>query len=314
MKAYLKWAYWYKNFGDEILLFGVINWIIQNHDIEELVVEVWELDWIQRRIEKNKEAGFITKNLDKTTFVSIKQHKYRILTHLQNIFWFGKYRSYFKFFGGWQVLDDSRSFPHDGWNLALLYNYTIRKGNFALLWWIWSINRSRTKLLYNYLLHKAKQIVVREDFSFDIAKHILWENDHKLKLYHDFSLDLINSLKIAKQEKNDKYIIINLSIHALHNDSHEKIKQYCGQHKGYNKIFFYCDYDDDKNYFTSLEKEIPDLEMYDWTKHTIQESLELMNNSEWWIWARLHFLYPLKLFGKKYISLTHSDKIRNVLK
>jgi hypothetical protein len=314
MKAYLKWAYWYKNFWDEVLLFGVINRICANYNIKELVVEVWEIERINKWIRLNQNFDFIIKNLDKVKFISIKQDKFRILTHLKNILWLWKYKKYFKFFGWWQVLDDSRNFPHDWRNLILLYNHTIRKWNFALLGWIWSINKKRTKLLYNYICNRAKNIIVREPFSFNIAKSIVQKHSEKIKLYNDFSLDLINSFDIKVNQNNkEKYILVNLSIHALSDKNHEKIKRYCDHHQDYKKIYFYCDYYDDKNYFNILKKGIQDLEYYDWRRYDIKKTLELFKNSNWWIWARLHFLYPLKLFGKKYISLTDSDKINNLI-
>jgi hypothetical protein len=45
----------------------------------------------------------------------------------------GKYKHLFKFFGGGEVLSDERPFPHDGRNLPLLFNYSIRKKQFVLL-------------------------------------------------------------------------------------------------------------------------------------------------------------------------------------
>jgi len=39
MEAFLKGYYGYKNFGDELLFFGLANWIDQNFDISNLVVE-----------------------------------------------------------------------------------------------------------------------------------------------------------------------------------------------------------------------------------------------------------------------------------
>lgn len=331
MKAYLKWAYWYKNFWDEMLLFGVINRIYTNYDIEELVVEVWEIWRMKQWIRLNKKFDFVKNNLGEVKFLSIRQHKFRVLTHIINFLWFGKYKHYFKFFGGGQVLDDSRGFPHDGRNLLLLYNYTIRKWNFALLGGIWSINKPKTKLLYNYILNKAKRIVVREENSYHIVEQILSEKSgsnslNKLSLYNDFSFDVINLFTKLREKSNPKekydwkksckwkkYVLINLSVHALSKQSYEKIEKYCEDNSKYKKIYFYCDYYDDKKYYNFFEKTVSNLRYYDWTKYDLFKTLELFYQSEWWIWARLHFLYPLKIFNKQYISLVHSDKIENLI-
>ncbi|MEI7919127.1 MAG: hypothetical protein WCH65_02735 [bacterium] len=45
----------------------------------------------------------------------------------------GKYKKIYKFFGGGEVLSDERPFPHDGRNIPLLFNYSVRKGKFVLL-------------------------------------------------------------------------------------------------------------------------------------------------------------------------------------
>jgi hypothetical protein len=58
MKIYLKGYYGYKNFGDELLLFGVIKEIFSRYPIEHLLIEVGNRLWIEKRIERNKK--FIT--------------------------------------------------------------------------------------------------------------------------------------------------------------------------------------------------------------------------------------------------------------
>jgi hypothetical protein len=58
MKIYLKGYYGYKNFGDELLLFGVIKEIFSRYTVGHLVIEVGNLLWIEKRIERNKK--FIT--------------------------------------------------------------------------------------------------------------------------------------------------------------------------------------------------------------------------------------------------------------
>jgi len=54
MKIYLKGYYGYKNFGDELLLFGVIKEIFSRYSVERLVIEVGNRLWMKKRIERNK--------------------------------------------------------------------------------------------------------------------------------------------------------------------------------------------------------------------------------------------------------------------
>ena len=58
MKIYLKGYYGYKNFGDELLLFGVIKEIFFRYAVEHLVIEVGNHLRIKKWIERNKK--FIT--------------------------------------------------------------------------------------------------------------------------------------------------------------------------------------------------------------------------------------------------------------
>jgi hypothetical protein len=58
MKIYLKGYYGYKNFGDELLLFGVIKEIFSRYSVEHLVIEVGNHLRIKKWIERNKK--FIT--------------------------------------------------------------------------------------------------------------------------------------------------------------------------------------------------------------------------------------------------------------
>lgn len=53
-EGYLKCYYGYKNFGDEILVFGVINRIFQTYPtIEKLYIEVGNKERFDTRIDKN---------------------------------------------------------------------------------------------------------------------------------------------------------------------------------------------------------------------------------------------------------------------
>jgi hypothetical protein len=46
----------------------------------------------------------------------------------------------------------------------------------------------------------------------------------------------------------------------------------------------------------------------------LQETINLFASCQWWIWSRLHFLYPLKLFAKDMECLAYSDKIKKIIK
>jgi hypothetical protein len=53
--------------------------------------------------------------------------------------------------------------------------------------------------------------------------------------------------------------------------------------------------------------------MYDWTKHSLQESLCLLKSTTAAIWARLHFLFPLKLYKRRFVAIKYAEKISKMI-
>jgi|GEM_PF-4609151 len=54
MKALLKCYYGYQNRGDELLFWGVVQYVFDhNHDLTHLDVEVGDVSWMTRRCEMN---------------------------------------------------------------------------------------------------------------------------------------------------------------------------------------------------------------------------------------------------------------------
>jgi len=306
MDIYLKWFYWYKNFWDEVLLFWLLNYLQKEYNPNKIIVEVWNIEWIQNWLNGNKnylQDGII----DKLDFVENKEISKRF-RQILSFFWINKYKKYFKVFWWWEVLDESRKFPHDGWNLVLLHHYSIRKWNFILVGWIWTNEKFRTKYLFKYILHKAKKIICREKISYERAIANWWKNAIS---YEDFSKWIFASLYSQWQKNN---ILINISPKYFNQDNIEKIKKFVWKHSSdCKKIFFPADINIDKELFTEIRKSIPDLEIYDRTKHSLKDSVELFSSCKWWIWSRLHFLYPLKIFGKDFESISDSDKVKKIM-
>ncbi|MFZ2151080.1 MAG: polysaccharide pyruvyl transferase family protein [Candidatus Absconditicoccaceae bacterium] len=310
MDAFLKGFYGYKNFGDEMLFFGLVNWIENNYDISKLIVESGDQIRLEDRIKDNK--NYLGSILDKIEIVPINPYKIRYISHALNLLGRGEYKKLFKFFGGGEVLDDSRKFPHDGWNMALLYNNTIRRKKFVLLGGIGTVKNNWTKKLYNFVMPRAKNIICRENVSYHIAKKYNPES----VLYEDFSLDVLNTFQKSATRKDTilfPYILINLTPRSQGHDSINKIKKFCDDYPKHKKIFFPCDINDDSQYFIELKNYIPDIELYNRTKHSLSEALDLFYNSDGGIGARLHFLYPLKIFEKNYQALIYEEKIEKMI-
>lgn len=338
MEGYLRGYYGYKNFGDEILFFGVVRQLFSKYPLTKLFVEVGNTGWMEDWVWENYQKLFTEKQLKNIKFINAKQHKYKIITHMINFLWRGKYKKIFKFFGGGEVLSDERSFPHDGRNIPLLFNYSVRTGKFALLGGIWKIRSPWTEKLYKYLLPKAEKIIVRDRDSYAIAKDRATKDKkygqkdvyNNVVLYQDFAQEIIMEYKgQGEREGMDRldgkkntsinnqitspYILININKQSLEQKNIQKIIDFCSQYPDHKKIFFPCDMNDDKHCFQNIKKHISDLEMYDRTKHSLIHSLSLFYHATGGIGARLHFLLPLKLYEKPIVAIPYADKINKLI-
>lgn len=97
--AYLKGYYGYKNFGDEVLFFGIVSRIFSQYPtIETLYVEVQDATRMEHWVSQNAKGLLSEQEIHQIKFVE-NSHRKRI-HHLQNMLGFGPYRKTFKFFGG----------------------------------------------------------------------------------------------------------------------------------------------------------------------------------------------------------------------
>ncbi|MFA7298609.1 MAG: polysaccharide pyruvyl transferase family protein [Candidatus Absconditabacterales bacterium] len=310
MEGYLRGYYGYKNFGDELLFFGVVRRLFIKYPLSKLFVEVGNKARMEDRIRENYQGLLTEKQLKNIKFINTKQHKYKFITHLITFFGFGKYKKTFKFFGGGEVLSDERSFPHDGRNIPILFNFSVQKKQFALLGGIGKIRKGCTDILYRYLLPRAEKIVVRDRDSLAIAKKF---NPDNTLLHQDFAQEIIENAKHKSSPIKSKYILININKQSVDKENLQRIVDFCIHYPDHKKIFFPCDMNDDKLCFQAIKKYVPGLEMHDWTKHSLMESLSLFYYADGGIGARLHFLLPLKLYEKPIVAIPYADKINKLI-
>ena len=93
----------------------------------------------------------------------------------------------------------------------------------------------------------------------------------------------------------------------------EKIQKFILKYPDHKKIFFPADINFDKEFYPEIRKIIPNLEMYDWTKHLLSDTISLFASCDGGVGSRLHFLYPLKIFQKDFVSISNSDKMKKML-
>ena len=166
----------------------MLNYLQREYNPDEIVIEVWDVEWIQNRFSKNK--TYLQPGIeDKLDFVENKEISKRF-RQILSFFGINKYKKYFKVFGGWEVLDESRNFPHDWWNLALLHHYSIRKWKFILVGWVWTSEKFKTKRCSKYYICSYFS-------SENIELALLMNGFNKLKV-KKYVLELIEKVKLTK--------------------------------------------------------------------------------------------------------------------
>ena len=125
--------------------------------------------------------------------------------------------------------------------------------------------------MFSYILPKAQKIVCREIVSTKRAKKYI-KNKSNIFLNDDFSKDILDKYKDVKK---DKIILINIGPKHFTKSNLNKIKSYIKKYPKHRKIFFPADVNYDKKYYPQLRKIIPNLEIYDRTKHSLSETIKL---------------------------------------
>ncbi len=127
---------------------------------------------------------------------------------------------------------------------------------------------------------KAQKIVCREVDSVKRAKKYSVDNT---LLFQDFSKEILLKNNTIKQ---NNILLINVSPKYFTKTNLNKIKKYIKASKDVisahpvesRKIFFPADINFDKEFYPQLRKEIPNLEIYDRTKHSLSETIELFSS------------------------------------
>lgn len=286
MIGLLKWYYWYKNLWDEILFFWVASYIFSNYSIKKLYVEVWDKNWFKKWLSKNSK---IYDFWDKIEIVEYSQLNFKDINIL--------------FLGWWEVLSDQRKFPYDWRNYLFKYFPYILHKKLVILWWIWTANKFSTRILYNIILNRAFEVVVRDNYSYNIATNYC----RKVFLFEDFAVNFIKNLSV--NIANKKLLLINLNSYINNSDSQKTIKDICNDYFENEKYFIPFDYIEDISLFDALKKISKDIKLYEWVNYDLCEILEFMSWAKFWVWARLHFLLILKVFWINVQPLFYQEKI-----
>lgn len=316
MHILIKWYYWYKNLGDELILFSLLNRIEDRFEPQRISIECGNKNRLESWILKHK-TFLIPGIISKIEFLPKPSRKEKI----QLCLWMKKWIYDFIIFGGWEVVDESRNFLYRWRNLLLQYKRDIKHWRTALVWWLWTNQKFWTRFLQKFLIKNANFILVRDQSSFTLVQNFLKENNEpekKSDYIWDLSLPILQeALDIFTEEKiktkREKYYLINYSPLCNKQSTLKELKKFSDSHKDSQPIYIACKQPEDETFFSEIQSIIPNCECFDWTQNDIAAILKLFYFAESGIWARLHFLYILKFFKKPFIQLHNSHKIKTNL-
>ena len=189
MNWLLKCYYGYKNRWDELLFFGVVDYLSTHFDIDELFVEVGDKKRMDKRLQRN--SMFVNSATTVTLVTSQERKEYE--KKQNNNQQRQKSTKIVKFFGWGEIFNDDISyqraeiksrkwliyylaallFARTGRNYYITYWKDISRWLFVLLGWIGKPRKLTTQLLYSVMLPKAQSIIAREKVTAMRARKIL---------------------------------------------------------------------------------------------------------------------------------------------
>ncbi len=306
---YLKWYYGYKNYGDELLVLWVMQYLFAHNPLEILYIEVWDVVWFQTWLERHKE--FLWKNLCKVKCIAkadkISVIRYSILDSKVH-----------KFLWGWEVFAPARGWFHGWRNLYILYMISFWKKNVTLLGWISKATSRYYQLLYKLTIPYAHTIILREktSYSYILANYPTQSN---VILYHDFWYDVVTNplVKILTEKElasktwlHCPYVLVNSNPYIDMSKLTEMLSTLTQWMSTQNLVYFSCD-EEDKPLFDVISVNIWQHKWtyFDWTKHDISTVMSVYVYTQYGVWVRLHFLASLLWLHKEYHFVTYQEKI-----
>ncbi len=315
-KWYLKWYYGYKNFWDELLVLGVIQYLFSRYPLQKLTIEVEDIDWFWTWLRRHE--SYIPDVLSKVELVSnkdrfgiISKAMLRLDTHL--------------FLGWGEVFTPARGRFHGGWNLLILFWHYFLRRQVTLLGWISKAKWRFFRLLYSFVIPRCQTIVLREKFSLQYVKE-LFPGANNLVLYKDFGHAFIESLSLPSIESTPylstksktclhcPYLIINTNPHVDMSMLTQVLSTLTGIDTVSDLVYFAWD-KVDTVFYAQLSTLLSTHRwtMFDWTEHDILSIIDLFRHAKGGVWVRLHVLSMFVWFGVPYSCVVYQEKISKFL-
>jgi polysaccharide pyruvyl transferase WcaK-like protein len=293
MDIYLKWYYGYQNFGDELLLLWLINWLSINHPFDTLYIESQNQERLTSWLKSSKK--FVKTDIDNIICVPLhSQHKY---THT------------YKVFGWGEIVSDARPFPWNGRNYLLWFVSDIWRKNYSILGGIGSVKKLGTSLLYKQFLGRAKEVIVRDEQSLSVAQTYTWSSF----LYHDFAYDVLDDIDISSKKRENPYIIINTNRYLRDETVIDTIRQTVKKHPDHMVYFFPAAWWSDELLYSKIQKIIPQTLLYDRRINSLEKTIRHIAHADHVVAARLHVLLVAQYYNVPFTPFIYQEKIEKVI-
>jgi len=310
---YLKWYYGYKNFGDEVLLIGVLQYIFAHYPLEKLYIEV-DNEWRTRQWLSRHEA-YIPDLLCKLELVP-KRNK-------RHVFLYAFFRPRIHKFLWWGEIFTPARWRFHGWrNMFFLYFLSFWTGNVTLLGWISRPTSRSYRLLYRLTIPSCASCILREQTSYEYAC-VYRKKQGNTILYHDFAYDVVNSPYVSILAKNDlvsktwlvcPYILCNTMPHIDMTLLTQKLTRLTETYSCPHVVYMAW-WKEDALMYRHIEKTYPDIHIhyFDWTLYDISTIISVYMYATAWLVVRLHLLAMLCRCQKPYDCIVYQEKITKFL-
>ena len=157
------------------------------------------------------------------------------------------------------------------------------------------------------MLPRAKHIVVRDKDSFALAYMY-----HDNPVYRgDFAYPILEKILVEKDEWVP-YNIINLNPYKRDSSSKKKVAEII-ESRGGDWIFIAGDVGEDIPLYRELQASMETISLFDWTSHTLRETISFLASAQYGLATRLHILLLLQFFHIPLSPLVYQEKITKVL-
>lgn len=308
-EGYLKCYYGYKNFWDEILAFGVINWIFREYPtIQKLYIEVGDKERFDHRLSIN--SHYVEVDLCKLETIQ-KNNYWGILRR-----WLCNPKA-LKFFGWWEVFTEARGRLHWWRNYLLLFRSDFLRKNVVLLWWFWTPKKKWLDILYKWTVNNCQKVVVRESRSMRIVSSYLHNKNVDLVKHDDFSTEVVKKrLNRQKQGANtvkkQNIVLWNLTPYRQLSSINDKSKLSVHVWWHCQHLFFPCGQEDVDTVW-QLKVISDSIVAYYRRDNDIDTTLTLMSTVSTAVGSRLHFLFVSYLLGVEVKPIAYQEKILTFL-